>query len=92
MVNSGNWLIGFVCALILLAVLEIGLAYEKGKKDGRNEYVENEKRLEKQIDYFNKKESEQEVMGREQRFKKMSAEFVQNLNEKMKQEGRKNKQ
>ena len=35
LVSGGNWLMGGICAGIILTALEVDEAYRKGKKDGR---------------------------------------------------------
>ncbi len=59
LVSGGDWLIGGVCAALILLVFEIGLAYDKGKKDGRQEYLEEE-RLNKQVKQIRKMEEKEE--------------------------------
>ena len=37
LISGLNWLLGFVCAIIISFLYEIGQAYDKGKEDGRKE-------------------------------------------------------
>ncbi len=61
-VTSGwNWILAFVCAIIVSFSLEIGLAYDKGKKDGRREYLDEEERLKEQDKYLKRMEKEEEA-------------------------------
>ncbi len=57
-VSMGNWLIGGVCAVIVLMVVEIDEAYKRGYERGRKEYREGEERLREQVNYYNKAEKD----------------------------------
>jgi len=52
-ISGWNWVLNFICAIIILSLFKIRLAYDKGKKDGRREYLK-EKRFKKQVNYSEK--------------------------------------
>ncbi len=60
LVSGGNWLIGFVCAILILGVFEVDLAYRRGKKDGRAEYIEEGEKLKEQAEYIRRMEKKEE--------------------------------
>jgi hypothetical protein len=77
LVSGGNWLTGFVCAALILTVLEIGLAYERGKKDGRHEYLKENEKFAEQVNYLNKTEKDRKKEEDENMYKLKSAKTGQ---------------